>query len=80
MLTLADINREPHWVWAYGLNPECQRSRPVALVPFIIRWGPNVSPDTLRRNLVCSECGHRGALIQHVSWVDTICRWQAWPG
>jgi hypothetical protein len=49
----------------------CQHRAPVALAPFVIRWGANASSDVLRGRLRCSICGHRGATIQRPSWAGT---------
>jgi hypothetical protein len=34
----------------------------------IIRWGPEVSSDLLRRSARCTSCGHKGAILTHSSW------------
>jgi hypothetical protein len=36
----------------------------------VIRWGADVSSDVLRKNLVCTRCGHKGNAIQVPSFVD----------
>ncbi|MBI1243751.1 MAG: hypothetical protein GC202_02005 [Alphaproteobacteria bacterium] len=59
------------WVWLHCTNPRCGRSRPVALAPFIIRWGPDTSSDALRRNALCLACGGRGANLILPSWRDS---------
>ena len=68
---------QPHWFWAHcGM---CSRQRAIPLAPFVIRWGTDASSDMLRRNLTCSHCGHRGASLQHPSWVDTQIGVQPFP-
>jgi hypothetical protein len=42
--------------------------RPVAFVPFLIRWGPVASSDLLRRSARCGRCGAKGAALQDPSW------------
>lgn len=75
--TLKNLQKAPGWVWAYCAR--CQHRRPIAIAPFVIRWGPHVSSDRLRQNLVCERCGHRGALLFHPSWVDMNIGWQPFP-
>jgi hypothetical protein len=36
--------------------------RPIALAPFMIRWGPDVSSDVLRRSARCTQCGQKSAI------------------
>jgi hypothetical protein len=55
------------WACCEGLRPAgepCQHKVPLALAPFVIRWGANVSSDMLRQNLRCMACGRRGAALQ----------------
>jgi len=76
--TLGQLHcREPHWFWV--CCDGCLRSCPLPLAPFVIRWGPDMSSDALRRNLRCKACGHRGASLQHPSWVDVQIGWQPFP-
>jgi len=64
--TLGQIHRGTPWLW---LNcPACRHHRPVAIAPFVIRWGSEVSSDVLRRSARCSLCGHKGATLTHPSW------------
>jgi len=41
---------------------------PLACAIPAIRWGAQVSSDTLRRCVRCTVCGHKGATIQRPSW------------
>jgi len=41
--------------------------------------GPDASSDALRKNLRCKNCGHRGASLQHPSWIDVQIGWQPFP-
>ena len=75
--------RDCKWVWAH-CDPirdalPCGHMAPLALAPFVIRWGPDVSSDVLRRNLRCTVCHGRGATIQHPSWVCNEFGWQPFP-
>jgi hypothetical protein len=51
----------------------------MAIVPLIIRWGPDTPDDWVRQRLVCAQCGHRGALLYAPSWVNSVVGWQSWP-
>jgi len=77
--TLAEINAPPRWFWACCFNRDCGHERPLPFAPFIIRWGPNVSSDMLRKNLKCSRCGHRGNGIRLPSWVSLQVGEQPFP-
>ena len=51
--SLGEIRRNTPWLW---LNcPACRHYRPIALAPLIIRWGPDVSSDVLRRSARCTR-------------------------
>jgi hypothetical protein len=52
---------------------------PVAIVPFVIRWGADASSDVLRKHVRCPVCGRRGASLQHPSWRDAETGWEAFP-
>ena len=67
------------WFWLWCGNPECGRSVPIAVVPLIIRWGPNASIEKLKRAALCAVCGHKGATIGGRSWVDPKIGFQPWP-
>ena len=60
----------PKWVWAIcnGLDESGRVARlhraPLALAPFVIRWGAEVSSNVMRQRLRCSVCGHRGAVLK----------------
>jgi hypothetical protein len=65
--TLAQLQRHaPHWCWIYCNNPQCPRSSrptPIALAPYVIRWGAGASSDVLRRSARCANCGEKGATL-----------------
>jgi hypothetical protein len=47
---------------------------PMAIAPFVIRWGPEASSDMLRQSARCSKCGAKGATLMLPSWVSTTAR------
>jgi len=54
--------RSPNFVAGFAGFALLQRlsaSRAAPLAPFIVRWGPWTSSDTLRRCARCSDCGAR---------------------
>jgi hypothetical protein len=53
--------------------------KPVAFVPFIIRWGPDASSDMLRRSSRCTKCGRKGAALQHPSWAGSHVGFEPFP-
>ena len=72
-ITLGVLHRgDPHWVWLYCTNHfvNCHHSRAVAVAPYVIRWGPEVSSGVLRTRMRCLECGHRGAQVITPSYID----------
>ena len=79
--TLASIQRHTpgKWVWVCCAAYGCTHHAPMAIAPFIIRWGPHISSDTLRRSARCSKCGHRGATLQHPSYVNSVVGFQPFP-
>ena len=57
--TLVQLYRGAPWWWLdlWALL----HGAPMALVPFMNRWGPDTSSDRLRRSARCEECGAKGA-------------------
>jgi hypothetical protein len=74
--TLGALLQAPYWTW---LCCSCGHRVPVALVPFVIRWGADASSDMLRRQARCSVCGRRGATLQHPGWEDETVGWEVFP-
>lgn len=70
---------EPRWVWATCDQIGCGHRVPIALVPYAIRWGMDVSSDVLRRSLRCTRCGTKGAEIMMPSWRDKRYGWCSFP-
>jgi hypothetical protein len=68
-LTLAEIRKNSCWVWAYCRKSGRIGQAPIAIAPFIIRWGATASSDLLRRSLRCSTCGGKGCTLRHPSWM-----------
>jgi hypothetical protein len=60
--------RQTCWLWLYCRA--CGRGAPVALAPFIIRWGAKASSDVLRRSGRCGDCGGKGVTLMNPSWQD----------
>jgi hypothetical protein len=52
---------------------------PLALAPFVIQWGGDVSSNILRQNLRCTGCGRRGAALRHPGWIDAILGVRPFP-
>jgi hypothetical protein len=73
--TLAELHKGWTWVWC----ERCLHRAPMAFVPLMIGWGPNTSSDKLRRSARCTACGHKGAALQHPSWVDSGVGFQPFP-
>ena len=65
--TLAELREHSAWFWVYC--EKCPHHAPVAFVPLMIRWGADASSDKLRQCARCTECGHKGATLQHPSWL-----------
>jgi hypothetical protein len=77
--TLEELRKTHCWWWVYCRQIDCSHSAPLALVPLIIRWGPNESSSRLRRNARCTRCSGKGATLMHPSYVDRIVGFQPFP-
>lgn len=77
--SLGHIREGEPWVWIYCANAGCNYYRPIALAPYIIRWGADASIDLLRQRVRCSKCGRMGATIKKRSWDAHRQEWQQWP-
>ena len=75
--TLEQLHRASPW-WRLVCE-NCLNSRPVALVPFIIRWGPDTSSDVLRASARCTRCGRKRASLQHPSWAGADVGFEPFP-
>jgi hypothetical protein len=67
-ISLGSLRKITCWLWLYCRG--CGRGVPVALAPFIIRWGADASGDVLRRSFRCRACGGKGATTIVPSWKD----------
>ena len=72
--TLEQLRRGHPWCWV--VCERCLHRRPVAFVPFIIRWGPDASSDILRRSARCTntapELGGHGPRLGAVSALTLV--------
>ncbi len=75
--TLAQLRASTCWVWL--ICDGCGRQRPIALAPFLIRWGGDASSDLIRRSARCSTCGQVGARTMHPSFMDAVTGWAPYP-
>jgi len=75
--TLEQLRRGHPWCWV--VCERCLHRRPVAFVPLIIRWGPDASSNLIRRSARCTECGGKGATLQHPSWAGMDLGWEPFP-
>jgi hypothetical protein len=65
MTTLLTLQRRSTWWWVVCPNNNCMHEAPVALAPFIIRWGPDAPRERLERAAKCERCGHQGGTLEH---------------
>jgi hypothetical protein len=82
--TLGELQEGTPWLWAVcdGLDAcgkPCLHRTPLALAPFVIRWGANASSDIMRDRLRCAVCGRRGAALQRPSWMGSEIGEQPFP-
>jgi hypothetical protein len=75
--TLAQLREGHSWLWVWC--ERCHHHAPMALVPLIIRWGPNTSSDRLRQCARCTACGAKGATLQHPGWGGAQVGFLAFP-
>jgi len=47
--------------------------------PPIIRWGPDASSTVLGRSALCTECGGKGAKLQHPRWAGLDLEGETFP-
>jgi hypothetical protein len=67
------------WFWVHCESGNCHHKAPMAIAPLIIRWGPNVSSDKLRRCARCTKCGHKGASLRAPSYINIQVGVQPFP-
>lgn len=51
---------------------------PIAVVPYMIRFGPDTTADALAKILVC-KCGWKGAQLMRPSWGGSRVGWSMFP-
>lgn len=78
LVTLQQLRKVSCWWWL--VCGGCMHFQPIAVVPLIIRWGPQEEVDRLRRSARCAICGHKGATISMPSWMDSVIGKAPWPG
>ena len=78
-LTLAELRKNSCWVWAYCLKSGCPGHAPIAIAPFIIRWGPNASSDLIRGSFRCAKCGAKGSTLRHPSYLGADVGFASFP-
>lgn len=78
--TLGDLaSMPPRWIWLCCGNINCTHKVAMAIVPFVIRWGPDAPSDLIRRLARCRKCGHQGASTHHPSWISASVGYQPLP-
>jgi len=77
LITLQQLRKVSCWWWVVCRG--CKHCRPIAVVPLIIRWGPQEEVDRLRRSARCAICGHKGATISMPSWMGSAVGQAPWP-
>lgn len=76
--TLAELRQQAPWVWAQCWRYGCGHARPIALAPYIIRWGADASSNLLRTKLRCGRCTSLGCAIQLPSH-NAVGEVAGWP-
>ena len=79
MPTLAELRASSPWIWVHCRQTDCTHQAPMAFVPLMIRWGPDISSDRLRQAARCTRCGGKGATLMHPSYVDRVVGFQPYP-
>lgn len=78
--SLASLQRDGGWFWIYCERIGCGHYAPIAIAPFVIRWGLEATAETLCRCARCTRCGHKGqAVLKHPSWTDMANGFQPFP-
>jgi hypothetical protein len=77
LVTLQQLRNQSCWWWL--VCGGCMHFQPAAIVPLIIRWGPQEEVDRLRRSAQCGLCGHKGATLSMPSWMGSHVGNAPWP-
>ncbi|MDO9411264.1 MAG: hypothetical protein Q7T81_01640 [Pseudolabrys sp.] len=76
--TLGELVRKPpRWFWLSCDN--CAHRAAIAIVPYIIRWGPDTSSDRLCKGARCKRCGQSGASLDAPAWLNRVIGEQPFP-
>jgi hypothetical protein len=78
-LTLGELRKNSCWFWAYCRRSGCTAKAPIAIAPFIIRWGAKASSDLIRQSLRCERCGSKGCTLRHPSFMGSDVGFQSFP-
>jgi hypothetical protein len=65
MTTLLTLQKRATRWWLVCGNYNCMHAAPIALAPFIIRWGLDAARERLERAAKCERCGHQGGRLEH---------------
>jgi len=77
--SIAELQQSSRWFWVYCEGERCGHSSAMAITPLVIRWGPETSPDLLRRSARCTRCGRKRTTLRHPSWTSTILGFEEFP-
>ncbi|WP_339831021.1 hypothetical protein [uncultured Parvibaculum sp.] len=61
----------PRWVRISCNTPRCGNHTAVALVPLLLRWGPDAPRDWIETRFRCSKCGSRDNSIRGPSMMGS---------
>ena len=64
--TLGELQQATPWVWLWC--ERCQHHAPLACAVAVILWGPDACSDKLRAGARFTNCGNKGATLQHPGW------------
>lgn len=67
--TLGELQQATPWVWLWC--ERCQHHAPLACAVAVILWGPDACSDKLRAGARFTNCGNKGATLQHPGWVSS---------
>jgi len=62
--------REPRWVRLWCNTPGCGHHAAIALVPFLLRWGPDAPRGWMESRFRCARCGRRDTSISAPSMMS----------
>src|ERR1051326_3586382 len=68
-----------HWCWVHCDHHMCRHKAVIAIVPYVIRWGPDDWASMLRQYGRCTRCGRRQVKLLMPSWGGAEQRWVVVP-